>query len=731
VTDKPDGILTGNYIAPEEITLNALFVQYVGGEASYVLLTAAPADWTGNYLITYGADAAYVMKGIEAGKSYEATKNGGAAPLADTGMVLNGDTLVNVPVDYVFAAEAHDSAYAFRSVAMGSYLADRKLSQSYTLRAAEAYADDTAWKLSVASNGVVTLKSTVADANRSVLSFYKNGTGSAYYFRAHASVDNIRLWKEVNTGTPYYTTVLADVAHEHSPGEPVEENVVPATCTEAGSYDLVVYCTVCGEELSRETVTVEPLGHSWGAPAYVWTETETGWSCTGTVICANDASHAESETVNAVYTEITAPSYTAPGAAVWTATFTDSRFAEQVKEVVIDPLEPIVITLVPGEADGTAVPGEPVTYSTADADNWSDSAEKGKFFLGEGQAWFCFPDNPYEAPEGWTFIGWKTEDNENAWFAGASWPASNTTYTAVWGREYSLTTTTLPDYAGWGPVQETAGEGENIAITPRLTEEAWQAGYRLEKLTISDPEGNLIQELTTAINGLPFTEFAAYAVDGFRVYPISFKMPASDVVLTATFLEPAQEHECPCAKFKDMPAYGTPEHEAIDWAFTHEPYQITSGVSKTKFGTGVVLTRAQAATFLYAAAGKPAVEGTGTPFSDVPEGQWYTIPVQWAAANGCVSGYTDGTFRPDAKLTRGQILVILYAWAGKPSVEGIENPYTDAPVGQWYTKAAIWAYDQGIERGADGVFAQGTKCTREVFVLYLYRYMEHKCLLTD
>jgi hypothetical protein len=180
-----------------------------------------------------------------------------------------------------------------------------------------------------------------------------------------------------------------------------------------------------------------------------------------------------------------------------------------------------------------------------------------------------------------------------------------------------------------------------------------------------------------------------------------------------------------------MPDLGTPEHEAIDWAFTHEPYQITSGVSKTKFGTGVVLTRAQAATFLYAAAGKPAVEGTGTPFSDVPEGQWYTIPVQWAAANGCVSGYTDGTFRPDAKLTRGQILVILYAWAGKPSVEGIGNPYNDAPEGQWYTNAAIWAYNQGIERGADGIFAQGTKCTREVFVLYLYRYMEHKCLLTD
>ena len=42
------------------------------------------------------------------------------------------------------------------------------------------------------------------------------------------------------------------------------ENNVDPTCTETGSYDNVVYCTVCGEELSRETVTVDALGHEMG-----------------------------------------------------------------------------------------------------------------------------------------------------------------------------------------------------------------------------------------------------------------------------------------------------------------------------------------------------------------------------------------------------------------------------------------------------------------------------------
>lgn len=50
----------------------------------------------------------------------------------------------------------------------------------------------------------------------------------------------------------------------HTAGEIVVENKVDATCTEAGKYDNVTYCTVCNAELTRETVTVDALGHTWG-----------------------------------------------------------------------------------------------------------------------------------------------------------------------------------------------------------------------------------------------------------------------------------------------------------------------------------------------------------------------------------------------------------------------------------------------------------------------------------
>ena len=72
----------------------------------------------------------------------------------------------------------------------------------------------------------------------------------------------------------------------HTPAEAVQENVVAPSCTEDGSCDMVVYCSVCQEELSRETFVTEASGHNWGE----WTQ-ETAATCTedGTEIrtCAN------------------------------------------------------------------------------------------------------------------------------------------------------------------------------------------------------------------------------------------------------------------------------------------------------------------------------------------------------------------------------------------------------------------------------------------------------------
>ena len=66
----------------------------------------------------------------------------------------------------------------------------------------------------------------------------------------------------------------------HTAGEAVRENEDAATCTAAGSYEEVVSCTVCEEELSRKTVTVDALRHSWGEtkPGQAPTCTATGYT---------------------------------------------------------------------------------------------------------------------------------------------------------------------------------------------------------------------------------------------------------------------------------------------------------------------------------------------------------------------------------------------------------------------------------------------------------------------
>ena len=70
----------------------------------------------------------------------------------------------------------------------------------------------------------------------------------------------------------------------HIAGEPVKENRKPATCTEEGSYDEVVYCKVCGEKLSTTSKTEPATGHTAGEPVKENIKEPT---------CTEDGSHEE------------------------------------------------------------------------------------------------------------------------------------------------------------------------------------------------------------------------------------------------------------------------------------------------------------------------------------------------------------------------------------------------------------------------------------------------------
>ena len=182
------------------------------------------------------------------------------------------------------------------------------------------------------------------------------------------------------------------------------------------------------------------------------------------------------------------------------------------------------------------------------------------------------------------------------------------------------------------------------------------------------------------------------------------------------------EHNCPCAMFKDMPEYGTDEHAAIDWAYTHDP-QITNGTSKTKFSPNKTVTRAQAATFLWRAAGCPTPKTTENPFTDVVEGEYYYEAVLWAVEEGITTGTSKTKFSPAKTCSIEQIITFLYRFEGKPDVTDLENPYTDAADGFYSTNPLIWAYHNGIYTGKEGTTEAGRLdgCTRTQVVTFLWR----------
>ena len=121
------------------------------------------------------------------------------------------------------------------------------------------------------------------------------------------------------------------------------------------------------------------------------------------------------------------------------------------------------------------------------------------------------------------------------------------------------------------------------------------------------------------------------------------------------------------------------------------------------------------------------VGGAGTKFVDVPEGEWFTDAVAWAAEQGITTG-TDGIhFRPDAPCTRAQTVTFLWRAAGEPEPGVTQSPFTDVVSGSYYEKAVLWAAEQGITKGMDQThFAPDRTVTRAQTVTFLYRFAKAK-----
>lgn len=128
---------------------------------------------------------------------------------------------------------------------------------------------------------------------------------------------------------------------------------------------------------------------------------------------------------------------------------------------------------------------------------------------------------------------------------------------------------------------------------------------------------------------------------------------------------------------------------------------LLQGTGASAFAPGQPMTRAMLVTALWREAGSPVVN-YAMDFDDVDEDQWYTEAVRWAASEGIVTGTGKG-FSPDAALTRESLAAILFRYAGGQADADQLGSYADgAGVSAWAREAMNWAVAQGLITGKSG-----------------------------
>ena len=162
-----------------------------------------------------------------------------------------------------------------------------------------------------------------------------------------------------------------------------------------------------------------------------------------------------------------------------------------------------------------------------------------------------------------------------------------------------------------------------------------------------------------------------------------------------------------------------PDVKPGDWFYKGVTYSagkgFMSGLPDGTFGPAVKMTRAQLVQMLYALEGKPVVKNVTDQFSDVKVGDWFADAVTWAVKAGVTGGVGGGKFAPNALITRQEMAVMLYAFKGRPAVEGNLDFTDKAEIADWAAKAVVWAVENGLMSSvstAQPVFSPKSTATR-------------------
>ncbi|MCS6711215.1 S-layer homology domain-containing protein [Brachybacterium sp. EF45031] len=151
---------------------------------------------------------------------------------------------------------------------------------------------------------------------------------------------------------------------------------------------------------------------------------------------------------------------------------------------------------------------------------------------------------------------------------------------------------------------------------------------------------------------------------------------------------------------------------------------ITTGWPDGTYRPFLPIQRDAMVVFVYRALGSPAFTGT-SPFRDVSASTMYSREIAWAAAQGIVTGWPDGTFRPTAPVQRAAVAAFLYRAAGaKATDQGLESGFRDVPPTHQFAREITWLASTGISTGwPDGTFRPWDPITRDAMAAFMLRWL--------
>jgi len=165
-----------------------------------------------------------------------------------------------------------------------------------------------------------------------------------------------------------------------------------------------------------------------------------------------------------------------------------------------------------------------------------------------------------------------------------------------------------------------------------------------------------------------------------------------------------------------------------NWADDYVQYladqNVISGYPDGSFRPNALVTRAQFAKMVVLAMQWQLVTPATPSFSDVPAGFWGYSYIETAVAHGAISGYPDGTFRPNSDVTRAQVAKIIYLARQWSTVEGSVR-FNDVQQSDWfYTYVQAAGVSEIMGGYSDSTFRPNLPATRaqvaKILTLSLY-----------